>query len=106
MVLGPVAVWRSDAELPLGPSEQRALPALPLHAGQTVGLSQIVDVLWHGDPPNSTVNVVHRHIGSLRKPLKPDSPPRPRGPCRCAAAELYAQALSLWRGEAARGVPR
>ncbi|MFF9024762.1 AfsR/SARP family transcriptional regulator [Streptomyces eurythermus] len=51
------------------------MPALLLHAGQTVGLSEIVDVLWHGDPPDSAVNVVHRHIGSLRKPLKPDYPP-------------------------------
>lgn len=79
-VLGSVKVWRRGAELPLGPPKQRALLALLLlHAGETVGLSQIVDVLWHGDPPNSAVNVVHRHIGSLRKLLEPDLPPRAPG---------------------------
>ncbi|WP_405657130.1 BTAD domain-containing putative transcriptional regulator [Streptomyces sp. NBC_00079] len=141
-VLGSVKVWRRGAELPLGPPKQRALLALLLlHAGETVGLSQIVDVLWHGDPPNSAVNVVHRHIGSLRKLLEPDLPPRAPGAVLVrraggygidadattldlprfrellarardatddgevsAAAELYTQALSLWRGEAAQGV--
>ncbi|WP_416969867.1 AfsR/SARP family transcriptional regulator [Streptomyces sp. 4F14] len=79
-VLGSVKVWRRDVELPLGPPKQRALLALLLlHPGQTVGLSQIVDVLWHGDPPNSAVNVVHRHIGSLRKLLEPGLPPRAPG---------------------------
>ncbi|WP_079190866.1 AfsR/SARP family transcriptional regulator [Streptomyces acidiscabies] len=143
MVLGSVKVWRKGVELPLGPPKQHAVLALLLlHAGQTVGLSQIVDVLWHGDPPNSAVNVVHRHIGSLRKLLEPELPPRAPGGllvrhaggygidadvstldllhfrelvarARSTAdggevsgvAELYTQALSLWRGEAAQGVP-
>ncbi|MEX3099517.1 BTAD domain-containing putative transcriptional regulator [Streptomyces niveiscabiei] len=142
-VLGSVKVWRGEAELPLGPPKQRALLALLLlHAGQTVGLSRIVDVLWHSDPPNSAVNVVHRHIGSLRKLLEPGLPPRAPGGLLVrhargyginadatsldllrfrdlvtrardaadggevsGAAELYTQALSLWRGEAAQGVP-
>ncbi|MEU2717282.1 BTAD domain-containing putative transcriptional regulator [Streptomyces sp. NPDC007205] len=143
-VLGSVKVWRRGAELPLGPPKQRALLALLLlHAGQTIGLSQIVDVLWHGDPPNSAVNVVHRHIGSLRKLLEPGLPPRAPGNLlvrhaggygintdattldllnfrdlvarardaadggeASSAAELYTKALSLWRGEAAQGVPQ
>ncbi|MET8975199.1 BTAD domain-containing putative transcriptional regulator [Streptomyces sp. NPDC004539] len=143
-VLGSVKVWRRGTELPLGPPKQHALLALLLlHAGQTVGLSQIVDVLWHGDPPNSAVNVVHRHIGSLRKLLEPELPPRAPGDllvrhaggygidadattldllrfrdlvarARAAtdagevngAAESYTKALSLWRGEAAQGVPQ
>ncbi|MFM9444372.1 AfsR/SARP family transcriptional regulator [Streptomyces acidiscabies] len=143
MVLGSVKVWRGGVELPLGPPKQHAVLALLLlHAGQTVGLSQIVDVLWHGDPPHSAVNVVHRHIGSLRKLLEPELPPRAPGDLLVrhaggyginadattldllhfrelvtrardtadggevsGAAELYTQALSLWRGEAAQGVP-
>ncbi|WP_427164217.1 AfsR/SARP family transcriptional regulator [Streptomyces sp. C1-1] len=143
-VLGSVKVWRGGAELPLGPPKQRALLALLLlHAGQTIGLSQIVDVLWHGDPPNSAVNVVHRHIGSLRKMLEPGLPPRTPGDLlvrraggyginvdpgtldllhfrdlvarardaaddgeASSAVELYAEALSLWRGEAAQGIPQ
>lgn len=142
-VLGPMKVRRDDAELPLGPPKQRALLALLLlQAGHSIGLEQIVDVLWNGTPPDSAVNVVHRHVGSLRKLLEPGLPPRVSGEllvgraggysiradaatldllhfrdlvnraretaargASSEAAGLYTEALSLWRGEAAQGIP-
>ncbi|WNI18462.1 AfsR/SARP family transcriptional regulator [Actinacidiphila sp. ITFR-21] len=42
-------------------------------------LYEAVDLLWDGDPPDSAVNVVHRHIGGLRRLLQPDLPPRAPG---------------------------
>ena len=72
-VLGPVRAWRDDAELELGPPKQRALLALLLtQAGQPVAVHAILDVLWGQDPPDSAVNVVHRHIGALRRMLEPN----------------------------------
>jgi len=143
-VLGPVKVRQDGRELPLGPPKQRALLALLLlQAGHPIGLDRIVDVLWHGDPPDSAVNVVHRHVGSLRKLLEPGLPPRAPGELlvgragsyrldadsdtldllrfrdlvnrareagargsSSGAAKLYTESLSLWRGEAAQGIPQ
>ncbi|MGQ5652801.1 AfsR/SARP family transcriptional regulator [Streptomyces sp. EKR5.2] len=76
-VLGPVRVWRDDTELVLGPPKQRALLALLLtEAGHPVAVHEIVDALRGLDPPDTAVNVVHRHIGALRRLLEPDLPAR------------------------------
>jgi DNA-binding SARP family transcriptional activator len=142
-VLGPVRVWRAGTELHLGRPQEKALLALLLvRAGQLVSVDEIVDVLWGGRPPNSAVNVVHRHVGALRRLLEPCLPTRATGhwllraaggyrmvtdsdsldllrfralrvearravsdaaPAR--AVELLTEALSLWQGQAARGIP-
>ncbi|WP_043678630.1 AfsR/SARP family transcriptional regulator [Streptomyces xylophagus] len=74
-VLGPVRAWRGDAELALGPPKQRALLALLLtEAGHPVAVHEIVDALWGQDPPDSAVNVIQRHVGTLRRLLEPDLP--------------------------------
>lgn len=142
-MLGPVRAWRDEAELELGPPKQRALMALLLvRAGQPVALSEIVDVLWAQDPPSSAVNVVHRHVGAVRRLLEPGLPAKAAGSrlvrssggyrlnadaealdllrfrqlserARQAAgmdapdeaAELFAQALALWQGPTAAGIP-
>jgi DNA-binding SARP family transcriptional activator/tetratricopeptide (TPR) repeat protein len=76
-VLGPVRAWRGDVELDLGPPKQRALLALLLtQAGHPVTVTEIVDILWGQNPPESAVNVVHRHIGALRRLFEPDMPTR------------------------------
>ncbi|MGI5183679.1 BTAD domain-containing putative transcriptional regulator [Dactylosporangium sp. CA-152071] len=79
-VLGPVRVWRSDAEVDLGAPQQRSVLAVLLaRAGQPVGLTEIVDVLWGEDPPASAVNAVHRSVGMLRRALEPDLATRSAG---------------------------
>jgi DNA-binding SARP family transcriptional activator/tetratricopeptide (TPR) repeat protein len=79
-LLGPVRGWLGGAELELGPPRQRALLALLLaHAGQPVTLTTIVDVLWGTEPPRSAVNVVHRHVGMLRRIFEPGLPARAAG---------------------------
>ncbi|MFG6193039.1 BTAD domain-containing putative transcriptional regulator [Nonomuraea sp. JJY05] len=138
-VLGPVRLWRGDVELNSGPPQQRALLALLLaYAGRPVSLDELVDALWGQDPPSSSVNVVHRYVGNLRRLLEPGLPPRAEGgwllrgaggyrlkadagtldllrfrhlaeQARSAApaqaVELYAEALAVWQGEAAAGIP-
>jgi DNA-binding SARP family transcriptional activator/tetratricopeptide (TPR) repeat protein len=105
-------------------------------------MSEIVDVLWGRRPPDTAVNVVHRHVGALRRLLEPGLPTRAPGhwllrdtggyrlvadsgsldllrfralrvearraasdgaPAR--AVDLFAEALSLWQGPAAHGIP-
>lgn len=72
-VLGPVRAWRGETELDPGPPKRRALLALLLtRAGEPVPVHEIVDVLWGENAPVSSLNVVHRHVGSLRRLLGPE----------------------------------
>ncbi|MFI6274662.1 AfsR/SARP family transcriptional regulator [Streptomyces sp. NPDC050988] len=76
-VLGPLRAWRGGIELELGPPKQRALLAFLLaQPNHPVGTHEIVDALWSQNPPDSAVNVVHRHIGALRRLFEPDMPSR------------------------------
>ncbi|MFJ9558868.1 BTAD domain-containing putative transcriptional regulator [Streptomyces fuscichromogenes] len=71
-LLGTVRALRGDTELDLGPPKRLALLALLLlRAPGPVSVSHAVDVLWDDAPPASAVNVVHQHIGALRKILEP-----------------------------------
>lgn len=79
-VMGPVRAWRAETELELGGPQERAFLALLLvRAGQPVAVSEIVEVLWGDRPPPSAINVVRRHVGSLRRLLEPDLRPRETG---------------------------
>ncbi|EXG82104.1 AfsR/SARP family transcriptional regulator [Cryptosporangium arvum] len=76
-ILGPVGVRRGDLELEAGGRQQRVVLALLLaRAGSNVSVSELIDALWEEDPPTSAVNVVHRHIGMLRRVIEPDLPVR------------------------------
>jgi DNA-binding SARP family transcriptional activator len=79
---GNLGAWRKAidtvAALELGPPKQRVTLALLLaQAAHPVGIHQLADALWPEDPPDSARNVVHRHIGSLRRLLEAGSPPEP-----------------------------
>jgi len=79
-VLGPLRVWRDGTELDLGPRQARlVLALLVVHAGRFVAISEFVALLWPEDPPARAVNVLHRHIGVLRRVLEPDLPVRTTG---------------------------
>ncbi|MEV4655930.1 BTAD domain-containing putative transcriptional regulator [Micromonospora sp. NPDC049301] len=79
-VLGSIRVVRAGAELPLGARQQRLVLALLLaRAGSPVSLTELVDLLWDEEAPPSAANVVHRHVGVLRRLLEPDLPTRSEG---------------------------
>ncbi|MFF4810322.1 BTAD domain-containing putative transcriptional regulator [Micromonospora chersina] len=79
-VLGPVRAWRGRSEIDLGTRQQRLILALLLaRAGGAVSVAELVDVLWPSDPPPSAVNVVHRHVGMLRRRFEPGLPARAAG---------------------------
>ncbi|MER6978926.1 BTAD domain-containing putative transcriptional regulator [Streptomyces carpinensis] len=79
-LLGSVRAWRAGRELALGPRQQRlVLAALLAGAGRPVPLTELVDLLWDGEPPASGMNAVHRYVGSLRRVLEPGLPARSPG---------------------------
>ena len=73
-VLGPLRAWHDGAELRLGPPKQRLVLALLLaQAGSAVPARQLVDALWaEQEPPASARNVLHRHVGEIRRLLEPE----------------------------------
>ncbi|WP_413756932.1 AfsR/SARP family transcriptional regulator [Streptomyces sp. MMBL 11-3] len=96
-VLGPLRAWRRATELSLGPPKQRSVLALLLvHAGRPVPLDQILDALWDDEPPEHAVNVVHRHVGALRRLLEPELTQR-------AAARVLVRAGGGYRLDVADG---
>ncbi|GAA2395155.1 hypothetical protein Cme02nite_55310 [Catellatospora methionotrophica] len=79
-VLGSIRVVRAGAALPLGARQQRlVLALLAARAGAPVSVAELVDLLWDEQAPASAVNVVHRHIGELRRVLEPGLPHRATG---------------------------
>jgi DNA-binding SARP family transcriptional activator len=131
-VLGPVRAWRGETEIDLGQPKQRALLALLLlQPGHPLSPDEIVAVLWGDDPPDSALNQVHRNVGVLRRLLETDL--KARGASRFlvrgsggyrldvapeavdlgrfralrqkATAEALLEALDLWHGPTAAGIP-
>ncbi|MFE8950171.1 BTAD domain-containing putative transcriptional regulator [Streptomyces sp. NPDC007856] len=89
-LLGTVQALRGDNELDLGPPKRMALLALLLlRAPGPVSLSDAVDLLWDEEPPASAVNVVHRHIGALRRILEPGLSSRSDAQHLARAADGY-----------------
>ncbi|TDC34079.1 hypothetical protein E1211_18125 [Micromonospora sp. 15K316] len=80
-VLGSIRVVRAGAELHLGARQQRLVLALLLaRAGSPVSLAELVDLLWDEEAaPASAANVVHRHVGVLRRLFEPGLPIRSAG---------------------------
>ncbi|MGW0925718.1 AfsR/SARP family transcriptional regulator [Streptomyces sp. NPDC002755] len=79
-LLGPLRAWRDDTELELGPRQQRlALALLLLRNGGLVEFSDFRHLIWDDASPPTAVNMVHRYVGTLRRLLEPDLPPRSNG---------------------------
>ncbi|MFJ3671068.1 BTAD domain-containing putative transcriptional regulator [Streptomyces sp. NPDC090106] len=71
-VLGPVRAWRGEAEVELGPPQQRAvLVVLLLAEGSQVPAGRLVDAVWGPAAPASALTIVRGYIHRLRKSLGP-----------------------------------
>lgn len=89
-ILGTVRALRGDSELDLGPPKRLALLALLLlRSPGPVSVSRATDVLWDDEPPASAANVVHRHIGALRRILEPGLRSRAEAEHLTRAADGY-----------------
>lgn len=66
-LLGPLAVIRDGAAVPLPRGKQRALlAALLLRRGEVVSVADLVDVLWGADPPQSARISVQNYVMRVR----------------------------------------
>ena len=78
-ILGPLEVWTSGVQIPLGGTRQRAVLAmLALRVNQVVSTDYLVDGLWGQVPPDTAPNTVQVYISRLRKALlagATDGPP-------------------------------
>ena len=71
-ILGPLQVWRGDTRLALGPVQPRVvLAVLALHANRPLRREQLIDAIWGEAAPAYAVNLVQKHISSLRRALEP-----------------------------------
>jgi hypothetical protein len=89
-LLGPVRAHRGPAELDAGPRQQRAILALLLaRANQLVTVDAMIELLWDQDPPGSSVNIIHKYIGCIRRLLEPDLTARASGRWLTRHGEAY-----------------
>jgi hypothetical protein len=84
-VLGPLRARRGETELDLGSRQMWLTVALSLtSAGQFAGAGDVVGLLRGMRPPAPAVDIVHRHIGALRRLW---SPTESVVPVRCLPSE-------------------
>lgn len=94
-ILGPVSAARGPRILDLGAPRQRAVLTMLLsRAGETVPLPRIVEALWGQEPPPYAVNVVHKHVGALRRLVEPGLPRRAQGEWLLSGTRGYRVAVS------------
>jgi DNA-binding SARP family transcriptional activator len=71
-VLGPVAAWNGDLELPVGqPRQQAVLAILAMRANRIISRSELVDAVWGQDAPTSAEGGVYTYVAGLRRILEP-----------------------------------
>ncbi|MCP2341743.1 BTAD domain-containing putative transcriptional regulator [Actinomadura rupiterrae] len=77
-VLGPLAVSGADGRSVevRGARPRAVLARLLVAGGRVVPASVLVDDLWDGDPPEKALGAVQTFVGTLRRALEPDRPPR------------------------------
>jgi DNA-binding SARP family transcriptional activator/ABC-type branched-subunit amino acid transport system substrate-binding protein len=73
-VLGPLAVQRDGAPLPLGTGKRALLLALLLvESGRAVSRDRLIDELWGEQPPETAVTALHGLVSQLRKLLESEA---------------------------------
>ncbi|MEV1004477.1 AfsR/SARP family transcriptional regulator [Nonomuraea sp. NPDC050202] len=73
-VLGPMAVWRGDAQVELGSNRLRTvLAVLAMSAGETVSVDQLALAMWADDLPANRRRSVQTYIARLRHAFGPAS---------------------------------
>ncbi|MFC3727510.1 BTAD domain-containing putative transcriptional regulator [Actinoplanes nipponensis] len=77
-VLGPLALTRAAAPVPMGAGRHRVVLArLALTPGRAVRRDELIRLLWGEQAPPSAHNVLQTHVSRLRRLLQPgqDGPP-------------------------------
>ena len=76
-VLGPLRGWRGETPLQLGSVQQQVvLAVLLLNANRPVSRHDLIEAVWGVNAPAYAVNLVQKHVSSLRRVLEPARPGR------------------------------
>ena len=82
-ILGPLEVLRSGRPVPLGGPRQRAVLALLLlQANRVVSVDRLVEDVWAGRAPESSIATLQTYVFHLRRALEPSRPGVARGRSR------------------------
>lgn len=119
-MLGPLEVADDAGRLvrPGGPQAEKVLATLLLAGGGVVGLGELTDALWDGEPPPTATHQVHKTIAGLRARLSGRIETVGAGYRLSAVVDLarftdlaatgtlpgLTAALALWRGPALAGI--
>lgn len=126
-ILGPVEVWHNGTHVPVTAPMQRAvLTTLLVRPGEVVSVDSIIDQLWGPEPPHTAQVTIRNYVQRLRRTLpepvldtvqpgyrlavRPEHIDAHRfaalveqaraaaSPNPVRAAQLFDEALRLWRG--------
>ena len=97
-VLGPVAAWYGDQELPVGqPRQQAVLGILAMRANRVISRGELVDAVWGQDPPVSAEGGIYTYVAGLRRIIEPNR--SLRGPGRVLVSSGAGYVLHLVPGQ-------
>jgi DNA-binding SARP family transcriptional activator/tetratricopeptide (TPR) repeat protein len=97
-VLGPVAAWYGDDELPVGqPRQQAVLGTLAMRANRVISRGELVDAVWGQDPPASAESGIYTYVAGLRRVIEPSR--TLRGPGRVLVSSGAGYVLHLVPGQ-------
>ncbi len=97
-VLGPVAAWNGDDELPVGqPRQQAVLGILAMRANRVISRGELVDAVWGHDPPASAEGGIYTYVAGLRRVIEPSR--TLRGPGRVLVSSGAGYVLHLVPGQ-------
>jgi DNA-binding SARP family transcriptional activator/tetratricopeptide (TPR) repeat protein len=72
--LGRIEVWRGPRQVDLGrPQQKYVLAVLALEANRVVSVDRLADIVWSGQPPQSSRNALQIAVSRLRRLLSTES---------------------------------
>ncbi|MGD0067988.1 MAG: BTAD domain-containing putative transcriptional regulator, partial [Streptosporangiaceae bacterium] len=97
-VLGPVAAWYGEQELPVGqPRQQAVLGILAMRANRVISRGELVDAVWGQEPPTSAEGGIYTYVAGLRRIIEPNR--SLRGPGRVLVSSGAGYVLHLVPGQ-------
>src|SRR5581483_7748408 len=97
-VLGPVAAWYGDRELPVGqPRQQAVLGILAMRANRVISRGELIDAVWGQEAPSSAEGGVYTYVAGLRRIFEPGR--SLRGPGRILVSTGAGYVLHLVPGQ-------
>ena len=92
-VFGGLSVTVDGQGVDVGPLRHRALLSALVARGGWLAMSDVVDLLWSGNPPASATNQVQRIVGRLRRRFEPALPLHDPGHVIASRGDSYALIL-------------